>query len=304
MSPIERPIFVIGTGRSGLSPLMDLVSYHPSLGWPNNWHHRLPARIGTAATLARVHDMPVLGPWLKFRKRVPEHSEAWKMWSRLYPGFVEPGRDLVASDATPALKQTFRSAVSRILHGQNKTRFIAELSGWSRVRFLRQIFPDAQFVHIVRDGRAVANSLTNVGYWRGWEGPQAWRWGPLPPADHDAYERYDRAPLGLAGLQWKLLIKNIVGQLEQLPSADALQLRYEDLVAQPERVALAISNFCKLDVDAPGYREHVHHVASERIVNANAVTMRIPSWRKNMSQDQVAMLDDLLGTELKLHGYL
>ena len=40
------------------------------------------------------------------------------------------------------------------------------------------------------------------------------------------------------------------------------------------------------------------------IVDANTRTLRIPSWRKNLSSDQVRMLDDLLADELEHFGYL
>ena len=57
---------------------------------------------------------------------------------------------------------------------QGKREFIAEYSGWSRIAFFNEIFPHCRFIHIVRDGRAVANSLLNVSYWKGWEGIHKW----------------------------------------------------------------------------------------------------------------------------------
>lgn len=301
---IERPIFVIGTGRSGLSPLMDLISYHPLLAWPSQYHHRMPNRPALATKLSRLVDAPLIGRALRFRKGAPEHSEAWPMWHSLFPGFVEPSRDLTAADVTPLIRRQFRTRVAQIVADQGKRRFIAELSGWSRVGFLREIFPDAQFVHIVRDGRAVANSLTNVEYWRGWRGVQNWRWGPLPAELEKAFEATGRSFLALAGLQWKILVRNIVDQTGKLAEADHKLVRYEDLVKDPGPIALDVARFCGLDLEASGFRAHVDTVASTRILNANTTTMRIPSWRKNMSDDQVAMLDDLLGDELRLFGYL
>ncbi len=300
---IEQPIWVIGTGRSGLSPLLDLLAYHPALAWPSQYHDRLVGRPGLAARISRLADLPLLGRALRFRRGAPEHSEAWNLWRDAFPGFVRPSRDLRADDVTPVIRRRFRDVVATICREQHKPRFVAELSGWSRVGFLREIFPDSLFIHIVRDGRAVANSLTNTPYWEGWHGTEKWRWGPLPPELEAAHQRYDRSFLALAGLQWRLLVRNIYEQTQRLPSSHFHLVRYEDLVAAPQRVVTEAARFAGLDVDDRGWRSHVEHVAANRIRDANTQTLRIPSWRTNMSDAQVAMLDALLRDELMLFGY-
>jgi len=50
-----------------------------------------------------------------------------------------------------------------------------------RIGFLQAIFPDAKFIHIVRDGCAVANSRMNAPFWKGWQGLNTWG-GQMPRA--------------------------------------------------------------------------------------------------------------------------
>jgi hypothetical protein len=299
---IDRPVFVIGTGRSGLTPLMDLIAYHPAFAWPSQYNHRFPGR-RSVSLLSRVVDLPGVRSGLKFRLRpyMPIHDESYAFWDHLFHGFGLPFRDLLASDVTPWVRDGMRRAVAEIVRYQGKTRFIAEYSGWSRVDFLKAVFPDARFVHIVRDGRAVANSLTHVAWWRGWEGVYRWHLGVPEPELLEKLEKYQHSFLALAGIYWKILVRNLVEKTTALPAEDFRLVRYEDLVKDPIATARECIAFVGLDPDSPRFRAHLSTVA---IVDANAKKMRIPSWRRNMSDEQAAMLDDLLGEELALFQYL
>jgi len=42
------------------------------------------------------------------------------------------------------------------IDSQKKPVFIHKYTGWSRIAFFKEIFPEARFVHVIRDGRAVA----------------------------------------------------------------------------------------------------------------------------------------------------
>jgi hypothetical protein len=299
---IERPAFVIGTGRCGLSPLMDLIAFHRDFAWPSQYNDRFPKRLWLSR-LSRLSDLGLLNGRVKFRlsRYVPHHSETFSLWDGIFAGFGRPARDLVAADVTGWVKQRFRQVVAEIVRHQGKQRFIAEYSGWSRVEFMREIFPAAQFVHIVRDGRAVAHSLIHVDYWEGWRGVHQWRWGVPEPALLEQLERYDGSFLALAAIQWKLLVRNLLDKTARLPDADLKLVRYEDLVGDPHSTALECARFLGVDPDSAHFRKHVQTVP---IVDANTRTLRIPSWRKNLSSGQVRMLDDLLADELEHFGYL
>lgn len=299
---VDRPVFVIGSGRSGLTPLLDLIAYHPAFGWLSQYNARWPGR-PRASLLSRVVDLPGVRETLKFRllPYIPTHDESYPFWSALFRGFGRPFRDLEAGDVTPHVRARTRRAVSQVLRYQGKPRFIAEYSGWSRVGFMKAIFPDARFIHIIRDGRAVANSLVHVDWWLGWEGVYKWRLGPPRPEWLALWEKHDRSFLGLAGLYWKILVNNIQEKTSALPAEEFLLVRYEDLVRDPLAKAKECIAFAGLDPEHPRFRRHLPSV---HIVDANAAELRIPSWRNNMSAAQVAMLDDILGNELARYGYL
>jgi hypothetical protein len=167
--------------------------------------------------------------------------------------------------------------------------------------FLKGIFPDAKFIHIVRDGRAVANSLTNVDWWLGWEGVYKWRWGVPNYELMEKLEKYDHSFLALAAIHWKILIQNIIEQSQLLPIGDVLIVRYEDMVQDPHGEAYRSIEFCDLDKNHPRF---VKQLSKVEIVNANEQQFRIPAWQGNMSQKQINMLNDLLEEELFHFNYL
>jgi hypothetical protein len=299
-SSVDRPIFVIGTGRSGLSPLMDLVAYHPAFAWPSQYNDRWPS-VARASALSRAVEFPPLTSRLKFARGVPTHAETYRLWNRCFPGFAEPYRDLLPEDVTPHAEKLFRRAIDGIVREQRKARFIAEYSGWSRIAFLKRIFPDAMFVHIVRDGRAVAHSFINVDWWDGWAGVHRWRIGMPEAAVLDKLDRYQHSFLAIAAVYWKILVANITEKGSALPDGDFLVIRYEDLVAEPEKEARRIVEFAGLDAGDPRFQRHLGTV---RIVDANRQQMRIPPWREAVTDEQLRMFEDLAGPELALFGYV
>ena len=90
-------------------------------------------------------------------------------------------------------------------------------------------------------------------------------------------------------------------QLMGIPDTDVKLVRYEDLVSDPLATARDCARFLAVDPESPHFQKHVGTVP---IVDANTRTLRIPSWRKNLSSSQVRMLDALLGDELEHFGYL
>jgi len=297
---VDNPVFVMGTGRCGLSPLMDLIAYHKMFAWPSQFNDRHPENFKWSF-LSRLVDLPIVRSSRMKYSRFPIHSEVFAMWNSLFFGFGRPFRDLTADDVTPYVMSKFRDAVYEIMKYQGKPRFIAEYSGWSRMGFLKTIFPEAKFIHIVRDGRAVANSLTNVSWWMGWEGMYKWRWG-VPNQDLlEKLAEYDQSFLALAAIHWKMLINNILEQSKALSPEDILVVRYEDMVKDPFKEAYRCIEFSGLDKDCQKYKKHLQTV---KIVDANQQKFRIPAWQENMSQKQIDMLNDLLEEELVYFNYV
>jgi len=94
---------------------------------------------------------------------------------------------------------------------------------------LKQLFPEAKFIGIIRDGRSVTKSLIKArkdiqGNSRKW-------WGVKP----SNWEKIRLLPPHLSwGKQWEGLLDDMENQLEQLPETDYIFIRYEDFLLKPQ----------------------------------------------------------------------
>ncbi len=115
------------------------------------------------------------------------------------------------------------------------------------MEFLRSAFPDARFVQVIRDGRAVVHSLLRVGFWKRSGGYESPFWdGDLPPAALEAWERSDRDAGVLAAVQWSHVAVSTRAEGAALEPGSYTEVRYEDFVANPAAVISELYAFCDL----------------------------------------------------------
>jgi len=160
-------------------------------------------------------------------------------------------------------------------------------------RLSHEIFPDAKFVHILRDGRSVASSLLHVDFWRGWYGPQGWRAGLLSPEDQATWEAYDRSFVALAGLEWRIQMRAIEAARRQIDPARFMEIRYESFCEQPIETFRRVLEFAELP-SAPEFEREV--------AQASIRSMR-DRWRDDLTPAQQDLLDELLADDLRRAGY-
>lgn len=286
---IVRPVFVVGVGRSGSTFFANLFTGHPELAFPTRISHRFPERTGLQRAAMTALELPLVGDLLRRRLTL---EEAYPFWESHAAGFTEPFRDLRAGDVTEQARSELREAVRGTLT-RRRHRFFAKITGWSRIGYLREVFPDALFVHVVRDGRDVANSLLSVDYWLGWRGPENWRHGPLPPELEAVWERHDRSFAALAGIAWILLTRSVAEASRGLPEDAFLELRYEDFVEEPLRRVHQVLDFAGLASD-PAFDDDVR---------SSPVYDRSGKYRRQLTERQQRILNDVLADDLARYGY-
>jgi hypothetical protein len=240
---IEDPIIIVGTGRSGSSLLHRMLCKHPNLAWlPGAVGDRFPRNPGLYELFVRGLDFPILGRQLE--KIRP--GECYPFWEYHCKGFSAPYRDLVAGDVTERKKEQIRKTMSKI-PTQKRHRLLIKITGWPRIGFLSEIFKNAKFIHLMRDGRAVANSFLHVYFWSGWKGPENWGWGRLSPAQQEEWDKYEQSFAVLAAIHWKLLMDSMEYAKTLVSDENFLELKYEQLCSDPLGVLGKITEFCHLD---------------------------------------------------------
>lgn len=286
---ITKPIFIIGTGRCGSTMFHKLFAYHPQLAWLTWFCDRFPMSPRYNRWHMRSINLPIIGNYLT-KKIYP--GECWRFWDYYCRGFSTPYRDLGEEDITENGKKKITKVLGEIItHKRN--RLLIKLTGWSRIGYIKEIFPDAKFIHIIRDGRAVANSLINVDFWRGWQGPQNWRWGLLDAEQMNEWKKYEESFVILAAMEWKILIQSVEKAKAQLDVSQFLELKYEDIISNPVSSFKQVCNFCELEWS---------NKFQKQIEKRKLETMNY-KWKENLPLHQQEMLNEYLRDYLKKYNY-
>lgn len=286
--------FILGTGRCGSTLVHDVLARHPQVGFVSNLEDRLGrSLVGGRWNAAVYRRVP---PALTRKGRVRfAPSEGYRILEKqVSPALVAPFRDLVAADATPWLATRFATFFEQQAQAQGVPVFLHKFTGWPRAGFIDAAVPDARFVHVVRDGRAVANSLTQMPWWDGYAGPSAWSWGPLPPSYEAEWEASGRSFPVLAGLEWKMLIDAFEEAKASVEPERWLEVRYEDVLEDPQGRIEEILAFLGLSWDE-GFDRSFQRYAFGRD--------RADAFRRELDARDIEVLDASLGEYLERFGY-
>lgn len=249
-------------------------------------------RSGT--TLLRVmldsHPHIVCGPEFKL---IPSIAN---LWDHSVKGFlpVLQNYDLSKEDISTAYRHFIGELLSKYLHASGKVR-IAEKSPNNVFYFpqLAQIFPGSPLIHVIRDGRDVVSSLLTMD------------WASIVTGEKLPYVESAQA----AADYWKKSVMAGRRSAED-PSVKGryYELRYEELVRQPEPTLRALFEF----IDEPWdpavleYHQVERNLAEES--SASQVSQPLYSkalgrWREDLSKADQQAVKEVAGDLLVELGY-
>jgi hypothetical protein len=287
-------VFVIGTGRCGSSLVHEILAQHPDVAFLSNIEDRTSApAVAGGWNGALYRHLP---PSFTRKGRIRfAPSEGYRILDRkVSPAISTPMRDLVADDATPWLAGRFRRFFRSRAEAQGKPVFLHKFTGWPRARFIDAALEGARFVHVVRDGRSVANSLLQMAWWQGYRGPAGWGWGPLPEEYEREWELSGRSFPVLAALEWKLLMDAFEEARAAIPSERWIDVRYEDLLHDPTATTKELLGFSGLSWTR-GFEDRFQRYRLD--------DSRADAFRRELSAGHVRHIEAVLQEMLGRWGY-
>jgi hypothetical protein len=290
----DRVVFLVGAGRSGTTLVYKLLCLHPDVAYISNYDEwRFPS--GRAAGLIADNLEAKLAAWFSgggnayfvrrpILKRIfPTPVEGEPIYRRcgvpLYPDrSYRPDRRTISR-----LRGTFH-AIRRGARGQ--VLISKRTSNNRRIPALDAAFPHARFIHIIRDGRDVADSLLRVEWWSRhrvwWDGRTA-----------EQMERHGEDSLIIAAKNWVYEMKELAWGLGTIDASRVMELRYEDLLTSPIEHLIRMFSFMGIACDG----ECLDAVASLGLRG------RPPSWRRRWSEAQLSGVMQEQGSLLAGLGY-
>jgi hypothetical protein len=270
----RRPFFILGCGRSGTSLLSRMLHAHPKLAVPFESHlyNRIYTRIPPSADLANS----------RTRERLVAEilrTEFVRQWSPM------PSAEETLSAVS---RHDFHGIVEALLGTwtvrQGKARWGEKTPHHTLLwRTVWEGFPGLQAIHLVRDGRDVALSFRSAPF-----GPKH----VYPVAHH--WVRY---------LEAAEEARRVLGE------SAFLQVRYEDLLAQPDKELRRVCAFLGEPFDASMlnfYRDETAYPTDRRNLDSlrkPVLSQNIEKWRKGLTPRELRIFEAIAGAELERYGY-
>src|SRR5215211_1967636 len=223
-SPI-KPILIIGAPGSGTTLLYQTLCSHRDLAYIT--HNMLRAGLRKHGRLVgdRRKALFILQNLIHRDPASTLPHEADAFWMT-YFGYYDYRTE---NDYTEEMAAYFRKKVLQAQNLWGRPRFVNKnLQNCFRVRLLNSIFPDVKFIHIIRDGRAVAFSILNK--------IEIGATSPLlfDGIKHILRDKYQsqRSELYNYGLAWKEFVRK-AREGSAVAQSRYYEARYENLTREP-----------------------------------------------------------------------
>ena len=273
----DRPIFVLGCPRSGTTLLQLMLHAHRRIAIPPETRFVITS-YEARNTFGDLREEP--------RRRALASSITRERQTLFYDLGLDADavfEEIVDGPPTlgSAIEIVFRAYASRF----GKPRWGDKRPGYYQyIPALLRMFPDAQIVHLIRDGRDCVASLQTMPWFSG---------------DIYAAVRY-----------WIEAIDSGRRAARRLPADTYFELRYEELVADPAARLTELCDFLGEEYD-PAMAEP-HRIAGSTIPERKSwhadtqkkVTLA-PSgtWRERLQPWEIALCDAAMGRRLRALGY-
>ncbi len=173
------------------------------------------------------------------------------------------------------------------------------------VSFLHKAFPDAQFIHIIRDGRDAALSHSKKPWFQaafagsGKREPGGYLYGPYAQfwVEQERKEEFETtSDIHRCIWAWRRFTESVLEQATNLPASQYYELRYEALVTNPKEEAGRLLKYL-------GIEDSLSHRLFHKAV-ARAEPNSLGGWQRELSSEQLEQIGKEAGLLLRKLGYL
>jgi len=275
-----RPIFIIGSGRSGTTLLQRMLGSHSKISSPTGESHFF------IQLFRNQHNFGDLTQAENIQKVLEEMR-------RISREFVEEDLHGITFNTTVLAEEfeiqgadTIVKIIAALLMkntiGENKTRWLEKTPYYIlHIKTILKMFPNAQFIHIIRDGRDCALSMLGRKY------------------DLKIFNTYHAAKI------WKQYVDTGQQAKHYLANDAYYEIKYEDLIAAPEKNIKDICRFLgeNFEVGMVNFKKSQDPKTKTPLLSKPIQKTNAEKWLSNMSTWQITVFESVAGRTLKRNNY-
>lgn len=265
------PLFIVGMPRSGTKLLRDLLNRHSQIAIPPNESHFIPYFVANAGAYGRLTDRAAFDQFY-------DHISQGSFFVRLAARGQGIDRDrwfAEIADGSPAevvegLFRSFARQSGKRLYGDKTPSYMVHIV------FLADTFPVAKFIHIVRDPRDYCLSIRKA-------------WGKH---------------MVRAAQRWNDDLALCRGDAATLAADRYLEVRYEDLLSDPERVLTRVCAFLEVAFERPMLSlERPAENLGDTKAAAHIVASNAGKWADALAERDILAIERVAGAQMACLGY-
>jgi hypothetical protein len=274
----NRPVIIGGCPRSGTTLLRTMLNTHPEIAIPRETRFVLGTwvRRRQFGDLGDVENRRRLGRWIFKRNG----SQADRLG-------LDPDQAIERlAEAPPTVGSLLATCFIMFAERHGKPRW-----GDKRPMYAAQIgaiwdlFPQAQFIHVVRDPRACVASLRKLGWYEGQIAPMV--------------------------ELWERSLNAVNAWRPKVAGDQLLELKYEDLVTEPEATLARVAAFTRVSGEDEAIsqmlayhefretRSQRYHANLERPLDPT----RLTGWKDALAPTEIAFVETAAASLMGQWGY-
>lgn len=271
---LGSPFFIVGAQRSGTTMLRLMLNQHSTLCVPfetvviPQFYYRVSeyGDLGEPHNMAKLLDDIASTSWVRKGGLIPDSARVLRKNPVNYPQLLD------------AIFTTYAEKKGKGRWGDKTPTYVEHID------VLDRLFPTCQVIHIVRDGRDVALSLSGIS------------WGSQNLLKNAAEWR------------WKTVLGRKMGNMLR---GRYLEISYERLVAEPEGTLRGICEFLKIPFESTmmDYPESAEAAMPHNSLRWHRSSVTSPdarkagAWRTRMDVTDQILFEQAAGDALELFGY-
>lgn len=276
----NRPIFIVGCERSGTTMLRLILHSHTNIAIPpqTKYIKKVYKRRLFFGNLSKLKSRNKIAKWFS-----DNHNKKTKIidlgidQNDIQNEMMKSGNSLGA----------ILSTIFKLYSKQNKKSRWGDKHPYY-IKYMDQLFklfPDAQVIHIIRDGRDAVASLKSMPWWK----------------NNSIYSM----------LNWQEAISNGRKAKLRYSSNQFIEIRYEDIIKEPEKNIRILCNYLEeefspemlefykiADTTVPDYKMGWHSNTKQHMNST-----KIGRWQRDLEPWESDLMNRKMKKELSLHNY-